>query len=385
MLDGLDLEHPGRPLAGHRRAQRRRQDDASSSCSPGCYEPDRRRASPSTASTSRDARRRRLAAPGRRRLPGLRALPALGRATTSPSAPSEHLGDDAAIADARRARGRRATLIDGAARRARTRRCPAQYDGRRRPVRRPVAADRARPGAVRASTAARGVLVLDEPTAALDVRAEAELLRPVPRPDPRASRPSSSRTASPPCAGPTGSSSSTPAGSSSRARHDELVARRRPLRASCSACRPRASPHDATPSGNRGASWRRTLSDLARAGWRGGTAAARRCLAVARLVAAVGGAAAGRARRSRALTDAVARRGRATRVDRWASLVAVLVVAGAHRAGTSRTSSTSSSATLDRLRLRARARSTLVARLGRASSTTSAPTTPTSSSCCATS
>ena len=47
--------------------------------------------------------------------------------------------------------------------------------GRHRPLGRPVAAGRAGPGAVRGAASAPGVVLLDEPTAQLDVRGEAEI------------------------------------------------------------------------------------------------------------------------------------------------------------------------------------------------------------------
>ena len=50
VLDGFDLDDPGRHVAGHRRPERRRQDDAGQAAVPA-LRPDRRRASRSTAST----------------------------------------------------------------------------------------------------------------------------------------------------------------------------------------------------------------------------------------------------------------------------------------------------------------------------------------------
>ena len=67
------------------------------------------------------------------------------------------------------------------------------------------------------------MLVLDEPTANLDVRAEAELFDRFIDDHRGAARRSSSRTASRRCASPTGSSSSTHGSVVEQGTHDELV------------------------------------------------------------------------------------------------------------------------------------------------------------------
>ena len=95
-------------------------------------------------------------------------------------------------------------------------RAGARVRRRHRPLRRPVAAGRAGPGAGRRTRQGARLVLLDEPTAALDVRGEAEIFERI-LAETATARRSSSRTGSPPSAGPTASASSSTAGSSSSA------------------------------------------------------------------------------------------------------------------------------------------------------------------------
>ena len=156
----------GRRAGRARTARARRR---SPSCWPGST---RRRPgrSPGTASTSAtldpDERPRR----GRRDLPGLRPLPADRRTTTSRSATAAAF-EDVARGRARRARRRHARAARRRCRTA-TRRCSA-------PSTSAAATCRAASGSAsrwRArSSATRPFVILDEPTASLDPRAEADL------------------------------------------------------------------------------------------------------------------------------------------------------------------------------------------------------------------
>ena len=148
-----------------------------------------------------------LAPPGHRGVPGLRPLRAAAarQRGARPAAP-----DDASVGAALRRGG------GGEPGRPRHLAGPG-LRGRHRPLRRAVAAGRPGPGAVRRRQGA-GVVLLDEPTAQLDVRGEAEIFDRIlaatrgAHDDPR------SRTGSRPCATPTASACSRRAGWSSWAR-----------------------------------------------------------------------------------------------------------------------------------------------------------------------
>ena len=174
------------------------------SCCAGCYDPvggvgRGRRHRPARA------RPRRLASARHRGVPGLRALRA---AAARQRGARRRRPTPTSLAAARRRRRRRGRRPRHAARQGLPR--------RHRPVRRAVAARRPGPGpaAVRAGA---GVVLLDEPTAQLDVRGEAEIFERILDRHARAARRSSSRTASRPCARPTASACSSTARSSSSA------------------------------------------------------------------------------------------------------------------------------------------------------------------------
>ena len=112
----------------------------------------------------RDARHRRVARPRHRGVPGLRALRAHRCATTSRHAARPTPSIAAALA--RRGRRRPRRPRHGARQGVR---------GRHRPLRRAVAARRAGTRAVPRCASARACVLLDEPTAQLDVRGEAEI------------------------------------------------------------------------------------------------------------------------------------------------------------------------------------------------------------------
>ena len=102
--------------------------------------------------------------------------------TTSASAPLERRGDRAAADRRGRPGGRRSTCVAGLPRRLGHRPLPPVHR-RRRPVGRRVAADRPGAGAVRGAVGAPACSCSTSRRRNLDVRAEAELLRPVPRAD----------------------------------------------------------------------------------------------------------------------------------------------------------------------------------------------------------
>ena len=174
VLEGFDLDDPGRRVAGDRRPERRRQDHAGQAAVPA-LRPDRRRDRGRRHRSAR-GRRRRLAVAGHRGLPGLRALRAVAARQRRPGgAPDE----DVRAALARRRR-RRASPIS-------TPRCPSSYAG---------GTDLSggqwqRVALARALCAVRrgaGLVLLDEPTAQLDVRGEAAIFERVLARDPRHAR-----------------------------------------------------------------------------------------------------------------------------------------------------------------------------------------------------
>ena len=152
-----------RLVARDRRTERRRQDHARQAALPVCTTRSRAR-SRSTAWTCASWRSRLVAVARHRRLPGFHPLRA---------------------AAARQRRARPARRTRRCAPRS-SRRAPANlaaldtvlargYDGRHRSVGRAVAARRARAGACARLQLGAGVVLLDEPTAQLDVRGEAEI------------------------------------------------------------------------------------------------------------------------------------------------------------------------------------------------------------------
>ena len=202
---------PGRHVDGHRRGERRRQDHAGQAALP-VLRPAGRAPSRSTAIDLRelDAGRR-----------GARRLAAVFQDFVRyelPLARQRGTHRRARRGDPRRA-GRRRRVRAGRARHGPARRLP----GRHRPVGRPVAARRPGPGAVRgAARAPAWCCSTSRPpssTSAARRRSSNGC-----SPPPATARRSSSRTASRRCASPTGSAWSSTAGSSSSARHDELMA-----------------------------------------------------------------------------------------------------------------------------------------------------------------
>ena len=158
---GLRPHRPGGLLARHRRPERRRQDHTGQAAVPPLRPHVRRdrgrRGGPARASTSTAWRAR---------------VTAVFQDFIRFELP---LRDNVAPAGAPDERGARRARGGGRGRPGRAR--PAAGEGlrgRHRPVGRPVAAGRPGPGAVRGAAGA-GVVLLDEPTAQLDVRGEAEI------------------------------------------------------------------------------------------------------------------------------------------------------------------------------------------------------------------
>ena len=160
VLDGFDLTIPAGTLARDRRPERRGQDDAREAAVPA-LRPAARRDRGRRRRPPR-ARPRRLAVARHRRVPGLHPVRVVA----------------ARQRRARRRARRRRPRGAGRGRRGRLagprHRAGAGLRGRHRPLGRAVATRRARPRAVRGTLGA-GVVLLDEPTAQLDVRGEAEI------------------------------------------------------------------------------------------------------------------------------------------------------------------------------------------------------------------
>ena len=159
----LRPDDPGRLVAGDRRPERRRQDDAGQAAVPPLRPG--RRGGRGRRHRPAGARPRRLAAPRHRRVPGLRALRAAAARQRRPPAaacrrrrrsPRSH---GAGAGDARR----RSTPRWPRA----TRAAPTSPAGSGSGSRWPAPSCAVRSGA--------GVVLLDEPTAQLDVRGEAEI------------------------------------------------------------------------------------------------------------------------------------------------------------------------------------------------------------------
>ena len=177
-LDGVSLEIGAGRGRRARRRERLRQDDAGEAARRALPAASRAR-SAGTASTSPTVDRRRAARRDRGHLPGLRALPAAARARTSGSAATSAIDDLDAIRAAARARRTRTTSSRTC--RTATRRCSGRefaggYDL--------SVGQWQRVALARAFFRDAPFVILDEPTAALDARAESRAVRA----DPRAAR-----------------------------------------------------------------------------------------------------------------------------------------------------------------------------------------------------